>query len=330
MKKLMNYSTFAHTHYDFSEKEAGLTPFLSKHSLDGVEMMQYADWDAGVIPAEGMIGNHTCFWPIWLDYWRRDEEALIQQFGSLEASTEYYGFSDPCKWVAYYRDQLERAKRAGVRYVLFHVSHVELEHCYTYRFTYSDREVVEGFIDFINQVLEGFEAEFEILFENHWWPGLTFMDPGDAAHLLEAVKYSKTGFVLDVGHLMNTRLELRSEKEAVTYIHTVLDGMGDLTGRIRGMHLNSSLSGAYVTACLENTELFDAQLPFEERHIKAFGHIGSIDRHIPFSDAAINEIIQRVSPEYLVYEFMADTLEELDRYIALQNDVLELGWSHGT
>lgn len=322
MKKLINYSVFAHDFYGFNKTEGALTDFLEKHQLQGIEMIQYGDWNSSLTQSNQIVGVHTQFWPTWLDFWNGDKKELIRQFGNTASVDGYYGCSNRKEWVNFYRSELEKAKQAKVKYVLFHVSHVELEHCYTYQFTYSNEEIILAFIEFINQVLEGFEADFEILFENHWFPGLIFTDPGEIKILMGQVKYPKLGFVLDTGHLMNTNLELRSEEDAVSYILNVLQGLGPMKEYIRGIHLNSSLSGAYVKKSKLSKSIYKPQLSFDERYSLVFSHIGKIDRHVPFSHPGINDIIELIDPEYLVLEFTASSLSQLEEYIIEQNKVL--------
>ncbi len=70
----------------------------------------------------------------------------------------------------------------------------------------------------INEILKGLRIGYTVLFENHWFPGLTLLNRGEAQRLLDGVHYPHKGFVLDIGHLMNTKARIRTEEEAVAYI----------------------------------------------------------------------------------------------------------------
>lgn len=322
MLKLMNISATPWDFDKFENDSLKLKAFMGKHNIDGVEMLQYANWNDSIVAHSLMIGVHACFWPIWLDFWREDNEELLRQFGDKEGYTEYYRCSSKSELVEYYRRELKKAGEVGVKYVLFHVSHVELEHCFNYEFTYSDEEIVEAFIEMINLVLEGMEPGFEVLFENHWFPGLTLLDKALAKKLLDEVKYPNKGFVLDIGHMMNTNLGLRTEEEAADYILHVLENLGELAGNIRVIHLNSALSGEYVEKAKKNNAAFNSDAGLKEKHIAVYGHIAKIDTHIPFTHPSITKIINYIKPEYLVYEFIAQSLPELSEFMEMQNAVL--------
>jgi sugar phosphate isomerase/epimerase len=89
-----------------------------------------------------------------------------------------------------------------------------------------------------------------VLFENLWWPGLTLTDRRETEAFFRLIDRDSAGIMLDTGHLMNTNTALRSEEEAADYILRTVDRLGDLASRIRGMHLQCSLSGDYVTHSL--------------------------------------------------------------------------------
>jgi len=321
MKKLINFSADPWDLDKFDDDGGKLADFLDRHGLDGVEMIQYADWDKSIVPASRIIGAHSCFWPSWLDFWREDKPSLLRQFGDEAACRAYYGFDSREGLVAYYRNELAKAQAAGVAYVVFHVSHTEMEHSYTYRFTYDDEEVTDAFIDMMNAIAGDLNYDFDILLENHWYPGLTMLDRRMADKLAARLHYPRIGFVLDTGHLMNTDLDLASEEQAVDYILKTIDSLGDLASRIKVIHLNSSLTGEYVKKSMADPA-YDGSLAFDDRHARLYEHISRIDTHRPFTDPSIRRVIDRIGPEYIVYEFCTGALETLDHYIAQQNEAL--------
>ena len=106
----------------------------------------------------------------------------------------------------------------GVDYVVVHISHAQLAHCYTGGFTYSDEEVIHVYIDMLNEALAASQRIIRCSLKTTGCPGLTFLDGRLAMKLLEGVTYPHKGFVLDISHLMNTRGSLKDEAEAVEYI----------------------------------------------------------------------------------------------------------------
>ncbi len=323
MLKLINFSVDPWDLDKFDNNIDNIRGFLARHKIDGFEMIQYANWDDCVVPTSLIHGAHTCFWPTWLDFWLENKEELLRQFGDPDICAQYYRCSSKPEMIDYYKREMERAAAAGVHYVVFHVSHIEMEHCYTYDFTYDDEEVTEAFIDMANQILEGADPNLEILFENHWYPGLTFLKKDIMTKIMTEIKHPKKGFVLDIGHLMNTNLNLRSEKEAVDYMVGVLDGLGEVAWHIKAIHLNSSLTGEYVKHAIAGAAVYDETLDFNTQQIQLYAHISKIDTHAPFLDASINKIIDVVAPKYLVYEFSVETQEALDDLVRLQNRILE-------
>ncbi len=175
----------------------------------------------------------------------------------------------------------------------------------------------------INQVLGKADMDCDILLENLWWPGFRMKDANQVDFLIENINYEKTGIMLDIGHMMISNHDLRSEQEAVKYILDKIDSLGDKREKVKGIHLNSSLSGEYVKKIIKGEIEYDSTESFEQRFGKSFSHISKIDRHEPFLDRAINQVIKEVSPKYLVLELMEETMEKLDKKIILQNKVLD-------
>lgn len=325
MLKLLNFADYSPIIEGNQHGPEQLFTFLQRHRLDGVELIQhnrFMPWDPKRIPAEQIKGLHMQFWPTWLDFWNGNNDEVLRQFSTKEAYIQYYGGGTRDALVEYYRKEIEIARKIGVKYIVFHVSHVEVEHCFSYQFSYSDEEVVDAFIQMINEVLRGGDAEFDLLLENQWWPGLTLLDRQIAHRLLQGIRYPRTGFVLDIGHMMNTNHQLKSEEEAVDYILKTLHRLEDMALFIKGIHLNSSLSGEYVKKVIREERPLEAR-EFFDRYNEACWHIAEIDRHKPFLHKSIQQIIRHVKPSYLVYEFRADSLQDLEHYIKLQNDVLD-------
>ncbi len=309
--------------YGFSGNSGQLEKFLSKFGFDGLEMIQgMQQWNVESIPASLIVGLHMRFWPIWLDFWRNDRAELLRQFGDEASYVGFYGGKSRDALIEYYRRELKTACDIGVKYVVLHVSHVQLEHCYDYRFTYSDGEVADAFIEMINELMDDTDAAFDLLLENQWQPGLTFLDNRITEKLMKEIVYPQKGFVLDIGHMMNTNTDLETEKEATGYILKVLGNMGELAGHIMGIHLNSSLSGGYVKKCIDSGVGSNKDESFFSRYLELLGHISRVDRHIPFVDPSIRRVIDFIRPEYLVYEFLTDSLDQLGKYIDIQNRVL--------
>lgn len=321
MRKLFNLSTHEMDLQKFECKHDIMNCFINKYGFDGIEMIQSGEWNEGLIPSKLITGFHMRFWPVWLDFWKGSKDKLINQFGSMEFVESFYGGDTKDAMVQYYKRELEVASKIGVKYVVFHISNVLPEHCFSYDFTYTDKEVLEAGIELINMVFDGFEGNLEVLFENLWWPGLKLTDKSDAEDFFSRINYQRKGFMLDISHMMNTNLKLGSEDEAVEYILSKLQGLGDLAAHIKGIHLNSSITGEYVRSQLDNKSLQDEE-DFMKKYCDSYLHVLKIDRHEPFRSSSINRVLDFVKPEYLVYEFLTEDISKLEAYCELQNSVL--------
>ena len=105
------------------------------------------------------------------------------------------------------------------------------------------------------------------------------------------------------------------------YIHEMLDLHGPLAERIRGVHLNQSLTGARIA----ETQMNPPKLPrsYRERTEKLFYYVFSIDLHRPFICEGVAELIGRIRPDYLTYELISSDLEEHRALLKEQRSVFE-------
>lgn len=305
----------------FHDNSWEITNLLEKHNMDGVELLNSLMWDENIIPSSIVRGVHLKYYPTWLDFWNNKESELLRQFGSHEEIKNYYGAATRQCIIDNYRKEIQQADKIGAEYVVFHVAHVQVEHAYTYDFTYTDVEIIDATSELINEVFKGLNTNIKLLFENLWLPGLTFLNKDMLLRLLKKVNYSNKGFMLDTAHLMNTNFALTNEKEGIQYILDTVTNLGELKKFIKGIHLNCSVSGEYVKEQIQANR--KCKLPFNEMNENVLFHIMKIDMHKPFSDTHVKRIIDFIDPEYVIYEFITRSLEELEEYITIQNKALQ-------
>lgn len=322
MIKLINLSTYKYDMDRFHCDTLEITNLLEKHNIQGVELLNPILWDENIIPKKIIKGVHLKYYPVWLDFWNNNSEELLRQFGNMDEVRSYYGGSTRESMIEDYRKEIQVADKMGAQYVVFHVCHVELAHVYTYDFTYSDEEVIDATADLVNEIFEGLDTNIQILFENLWWPGLTMINKEMVSRLLDKVRYSNKGFMLDTGHLMNTNFNLKDEKQGIQYILDTISNLGELKNYIKGIHLNCSLSGEYVME--ETKKQSKCELIYDEIKERVLFHVMKLDMHKPFKDRDVKKIIELVKPEYVIYEFITRSLEEFDEYITTQNEALEI------
>lgn len=299
----------------------GLKEYCRKNGIDGIEgIWGYEDLDY-LNEKELIHGWHLIFFCDWLDFWKQDERALAKKFGSREIRGAFYMGKNRNDFIKLFADDLERAERAGVKYVVFHVSDVSIEECYTYDWLHSDEEVIDNAVEMINLLLDGKDYDFDFLVENLNWPGFSMTKPDMTKRLMDGINYRKKGIMLDTGHLMCSDKEICSQDEGIEYILENLEKHGDLCKYIKGIHLHQSVSGRYVK---ENTG-FLPELPkdYFERFELCYKHILKIDTHRPFSTGRAAEIINFIKPEYVVHELSAQGKEE--KHTAVMTQMAALG-----
>lgn len=288
--------------------------------FDGVELMQFEDDSRGIIPKERVIGFHMGSFPCWFDFWKGNEDALFKEFGSREVWERMYGGSDRSAILNRFRKDLERAHHYGAEYVVFHVSEATIEESFTWKYRHTDEEVIDATIELINELLEEEDGNMAFLVENLWQPGLTFTRPEMTGRLLEGIRYPNKGIMLDTGHLLHTNTAIRTQEAGVEYINRLLDEHGELCRYIRGVHLNQSLTGEYCEETMKNPP--DLGATYQERYTKMFFHAFAVDKHLPFTCAGVKDLIERIAPEYLTFEFITDNNKQHREYLAAQREAL--------
>ncbi|MCL1879343.1 MAG: sugar phosphate isomerase/epimerase [Actinomycetia bacterium] len=288
--------------------------------FDGVELLSFEPDRDGVIPVERIIGLHMCYYPYWLDFYCGDRQAWLREFGSTENCISYYGSDSPAVILDRFRQDLAYAHQYGAEYVVFHVSDASIEEAFTRNYRHSDAEVIDAACEILNSVFADEDGSIALLMENLWLPGLTLTDPDMTRRLLDGIDYPNKGIMLDTGHLLHTNTSLRTQSDAVAYIHRMLDRHAELVGEIRGVHLNQSLTGIYAESMRSSAPGYD--LPYAERSLQSLRHAQNVDKHEPFVCPELLDLLRRIAPDYLTYEFISTDLEDLRNKLAAQRAAL--------
>ena len=264
-------------------------------------------------PPEGLIdprlvtGLHMACIPCWYALWTQDEKALIDEFGSLAEADKYYGGLSPDTLLDKFRRDLFYAEQYGAEYLVFHVAESRVIESFTEDYLRTDEEICAACADILNVLFEGKAEGPLLLLENLWQPGMNLRRPEITRGMLAAVNYPNKGIMLDTGHLMNANTALRSQEEAVPYIHAVLDAheqIGfDLCETVRGIHLNASISGAYAERIKQDPPVLSES--YTERTSQMFFHVFERDQHRPFTAPGVKELVQRIAPDYLTAELIS-------------------------
>lgn len=307
MQTLINVVNESRSLRDFSSSDEFEAFYRACHA-DGVEYIRCGYDDRSIIKPYMAVGCHLIFYSDWVDFWKNNKTALVRKFGSEETVSSVYSAKNRDEFIAQFKEDMEYADKMGVEYAVFHVSDVSLEEGYTYRWEHSDREVIDASIELLNLLTDGEKFGFRLLLENLWWKGFSMTDPYLTEYMLDKLHYENKGIMLDTGHLMNTNRALRNQDEACDYIHRCLDRHGDLCSYIKGVHLHKSITGAYVEEAIKHDPPLEPN--YYKRFSRAYDHILKIDTHQPFTAGGVRGLIERISPDYLVYELSAPDNEK--------------------
>lgn len=320
MKKMFNLSTSS----DDMERFANQVELLDLlRGFDGVELLYCEEDQAGLIPPERVIGLHMSSFPNWLDFWKADETALLKEFGTRAVYEQYYGGRDRSALLTRFRQDLANAARYGAEYVVFHVSHATISEAISGRYRHSDEAVIEASCELLTELFEGQNEGPLLLLENLWQSGFRFTDPELTARLLQGIKYPNKGIMLDTGHLMHTNTKLRTQAEALSYIYHLLDEHGELCRHIRGVHLHQSLTGAFAEALRQNPPALKED--YRERNWQMFEYIFTLDQHRPFTCPGVGDLIKRIAPDYLTFEFISEDRDQHQSFLDEQTRALAVG-----
>lgn len=304
----------------FQEDWDKVGAFAEKHQMDGIELGLTPDYDLEKIPAGLVQGVHLSFYPMWLDFWQGNMEALEEILGGSKEIIEYYGSLDRQVMIDSYKSQYERAKALGAKYMVFHVSHVTIKDSFTWKFDYTDKDVMDATLELINEVFPADEDGPTLLFENLWWPGLTYLDPELTKYFLENVNYANKGYLLDISHLILTNPEIRDENDCYTYVKKIIEDLGEVAQSIKGVHLNKTLPRNYRkqdhTFLVERYESATTKI---HRNKILKQHIQKLDPHQPFDHPVAKDIIELINPEFCVYETNPEDVYELAFFVKKQN-----------
>lgn len=322
----MNFSVYEGMLNRYKDSE-DIMNSLEKNGLNGLEVILAGESDQGKIREDMVNGVHLYFHIFWMDWWLGNYDRLDAEFESREQWIEYYGGMDREVYLKSLRADLDYAERMGAKYVVFHVAEVTLRESYLYEYRYTDEEVINASLEVINTLLDEREYSFDFLVENLWWSGLTMKDAALTRKLIDGIHSERKGILLDTGHYMNTNCELRTPEEGVAYLHEMLDRHEEagLLPYFKGIHLHMSLSGEYVKRqrreWAEQPMNFD-EIPFYELFRLAYEHACRIDLHQPFLGEGVKELVERIDPQYITFEFQPETREEYESCAHEQSRVL--------
>ena len=319
MKTSVNFTTCDDDVARFAD-QADFERFLK--GFDGVELMVLDNDAQTLIEPRHVVGVHMSSLYTWIDLWQGNEAGLLHEFGSIEAAEAYYGGLTRAYIVDKFKADLANAHRYDAAYVVFHASDVWSDESFTLRFHRSDEEVCEALCELLSAVFADESGDMALFMENLWHPGLNFVRPEVARDLLAGVDYANKGFMFDTGHAFHTNWDIETEEQGIAYVHGMLDGLErfDLLDAIRGVHLQQSITGEYARRTMVNPPVLSYDPT--ERMIQDFTHAFTIEQHKPFTCSAVRGLVEHLNPDYLTFEFITESREQLEEAIATQRRAL--------
>lgn len=303
---------------DFCSTEK-LAAFCKECKLDGYEIICAGDFPAE-IKSDMVVGVHLPFFNTWLDLYRKNFDALLEEFGSEECWKQFYMGDSFDAVYSMIESQLDFAHSIGAEYVVMHVCEIGITETLTNKLRFSNQEVISAMCDITNSLFKDKPYKFKLLFENMWWRGFSFTDLEMTKYLLDNTEYSNKGIMLDTGHLLHTNKDIETWDEACDYIEQMLDLHSEFVPYIKGLHLHGTLNGRWAKEFYNNpTEI---KKDFWERFAQSYEYVFKVDAHKPFESNRINDIIARITPEYINFEFETKTMYDKKLYIEKQNTVL--------
>lgn len=315
MYKIINTTDFI----DNEKLKGTLEKYSKKYGIDYFELIKYSDVDNKPLK-DKIKGYHLRFFPTWLDLYLCNQKEIFSRLIDENTIRGLCGGITKEEMLDYYRKELEIAKELEVEYVVLHACNIDIFESMTYNFRFSDRQILEKTVEFINEIFNEEKYSFTLLLENLWWPGLKLNNYEEVDYLVKNIRYKNIGFMLDTGHMLNTNLELKNSNEAVEYILENINKLKEYKELIYGVHLNYSLSGDYVKNSIENN--LNKELRVDEVLQNIYYHISKIDYHDPFENSGVREILKKLPLKYLVLELLGKTQEEIEDKIKRQQKLL--------
>ncbi len=213
------------------------------------------------------------------------------------------------------RDAIGFAAMLEPAHGVFHACNADLTEVYRHRYTRDDSYVVDALCEMMNEVVSampGGEPPFKIAFENLWWPGLRMLDDSGFRTLERRLEFDNWGFCLDTGHMMSC-LPTSSEQDGIERLLRVFEGYPeDMLDRISAVHFHWSATVDYRTTFPERE--MGPGTSVQEFIRDANTHVGSLDRHLPFSDPRCVELIEVLDPEFVIHEMLGSERGVIEDY----------------
>lgn len=307
--------SFSPTKYNldlFENDFIKLKNFLKEFKLNKLELMMFDDEIIKKIPKDMVNGAHLIFWPMWIDFYDGNIALVQKHLGNKENIKNYYGSMDKNILKNTYIKQINQARKLNAKYVVIHISNVYPKESVLLNYKNNNKYIIDKSIEFINEVLGELEfCDIDILFENLWSNGLTFLDDYLSLYFLNNIKYKNKGFLLDLSHLILTNHKIKDEDEACIYIKQKTKNIKDY---IKAIHINRPAFNDYIVR--DYKDLYKEYKSLEDDNYKRYqlllNHMKNLDPHLPYLHNSLKDIIKYINPLYKNLEISFNSKYELE------------------
>ena len=254
---------------------------------------------------------HLPFATDWYSVWNGASYDIPENYAKFYT----YG-NDRESIVETMRSMIDYAAPLDPGHGVIHASSVSLNELRSRQYSFDPHKVLTDFCEMINTVVSNYpkgEPPFRLVFENLWWPGLRMLDDSDFKLLQDKVEFENWGLCLDTGHLMNTIPDIMTEHDGIEALESIFDSYSnDMVDSISAMHFHYSASGEYRNSFPDEPRGDEDVLEYIRG---SYGHISTLDQHLPFSDKACNNLIECIQPEYVIHELPGHGGDPLADYV---------------
>ncbi len=329
-KFLINFSIYDYELQKYGGSWARVTDMLRRTGLDGLEVLtNYEPVPLG-IPKDLTMSVHLPSALGWLGVWNDDTHEIPMEIPD-ESVPYFYGGRKKEDIIENFCAAIRYASVLEPAYGVYHASYIALHDVYSHVRSHTDAEVLDATADFLNECVSRFpggEPPFDICIENLWHPGLTYLNSGDVSRFIDRLAFKKWSLLLDTGHLMNAIGTCTSEEGAIDAVLACIDTLDqEIIDRIQSVHLHQSTSGS-AAENLKEPENYQT-MSFEEKVSCLYPQLSDIDQHRPFTLPACREILDVLSPEFVVHEFCTTPSSAIEEYILTQMRALGLSAAGG-
>lgn len=250
-----------------------------------------------------VVAVHLPYCTDWYGVWSGKRE-WIKGFDDSTQNYMTYGRSRE-EIVNNLADAIMCASELHPAYAILHAGSANIDELFSTDYSETNEEVLLSFCDMMNQVFHRLDGmPVRLMFENQWWPGLTFLNRREFEILEDNLEFNDWGYCLDTGHLLVATKRASDEASNIELLKDIiLEIPSDVRERIEVIHLHNNSSEEYIREF--DRASADAEKDLEKRIRKGYDYVVGMDEHRSFTLPECRGIIDMVSPFYLVHEMGA-------------------------